>query len=125
MRILLDAHVSGRRIGDALRGEGHDVSALDEDAELGALADAEVLALAAAEGRILITFDQRHFAPLLREWAEAGRSHAGCILVYGLDHSEFALILRGIRRLFDGRPRQEKWVDLADALTRQRASSGS
>lgn len=125
MRILLDAHVSGSRIGDALRAEGHEVLALDEDAELGALADGEVLALAAAEGRILITFDQRHFAPLLREWAEAGRTHAGCILVYELDHSEFALILRGIERLFDERPRQENWVDLADALTRQRASSGS
>ena len=125
MRILLDAHVSGRRLGDALRADGHDVLALDEDAELGALADTEVLALGAAEGRILITFDQRHFAPLLREWAEAGRTHAGCILVYGLDHSEFALILGGIRRLFDERPRQEAWVNLADALTRRRASSNS
>jgi hypothetical protein len=125
VRILLDAHVSGRRIGAALRAEGHDVLALDEDTDLGALADPDVLALAAADGRILITFDQRHFAPLLREWAEAGRTHAGCILVYGLDHSEFALILCGIRRLLDERPRQEDWVDLADALTRRRASSDS
>lgn len=98
--------------------------ALDEASELSALADAEVLALAAAEGRILLSFDQRHFAPLLRECAEAGRTHAGCILVYALDHGEFALILRGIRSLFDERPRQEQWLDLIDALTRQRASSG-
>ncbi|MCP9486167.1 MAG: DUF5615 family PIN-like protein [Gaiellaceae bacterium MAG52_C11] len=125
MRILLDAHVSGRRIGDALRAEGHDVLALDEDAELGALPDADVLALAAADRRILVTFNHRHFAPLLRQWAEAGQTHHGCVLVYGLDHSDFALILHGIRRLFDDRPRPEKWVDLADALTRQRASSGS
>lgn len=54
------------------------------------------------------------------EWAEAGWTHAGCILVDALDHSEFALILRGIRRLFTERPR---WIDLTDALTRRRASS--
>lgn len=125
MRILLDAHVSGRRIGDALRAEGHDVLALDEDAELGALPDADVLALAAADRRILVTFNHRHFAPLLRQWAEAGQTHDGCILVYGLDHSEFGLILRGIRHLFHERPRQENWVDLADALTRRPASRDS
>ena len=113
------------RIGDALRADGHDVLALDEDAELGALADADILVLAAADRRILVTFDERHSVPLLRQWAEAGQTHHGCIIVYGLDHDEFGLILRGIRRLFDERPRQEDWVDLTDALTRQRASSDS
>lgn len=117
--------MSGRRIGDALRAEGHDVLALDEDAELGALPDTDVLALAAADRRILVTFNHRHFAPLLRQWAEAGQTHHGCVLVYGLDHTEFALLLRGITRLFDERPRQEAWIGLADALTRRRASSGS
>jgi hypothetical protein len=125
VRILLDAHVSGRRIGDALRADGHDVLALDEDADLGALPDADVLALAASDRRILITFNHRHFVPLLRQWAEAGQTHHGCIIVYGLDHGEFGLILRGIRRLLDERPRQEDWADLADALTRQRVSSDS
>lgn len=125
MRILLDAHVSGRRIGDALRAEGHDVLALDEDAELGALPDTDVLRLAASDRRILITFDHRHFAPLLRQWVEAGQTHHGCIIVYGLDHGEFGLILRGIRRLLDERPRQEDWTDLTDALTRRGASSDS
>ena len=38
--------------------DGHDVLALDEDAELGALADADVLVLAAADRRILVTFDE-------------------------------------------------------------------
>lgn len=125
MRILLDAHVSGRRIARALRAEGHDVLALNEDVELGALEDPDVLALAAAQERVLVTFNHRHFAPLLREWAEAGRTHAGCIIVYGLDHSEFALVLRGLRRLFHDRPRQESWVDLTDALTRGRAPGDS
>ncbi len=125
MRVLLDAHVSGRRIARALRAEGHDVLALNEDAELGELADPDVLALAASQERILVTFNHRHFAPLLREWAEAGRTHAGCIIVCWLGHSEFALILPGLRRLFHERPRQKDWVELTDALTRGRASSDS
>lgn len=125
MRILLDAHVSGRRVGDALRADGHDVLALDEDADLGALADVDVLALAAAERRLLVTFDARHFPPLLREWAEAGRTHHGCIVAYGLDHAEFGLILRGIRRLLDERPRPEDRLDLTEVLTRRRASRDS
>lgn len=125
MRVLLDAHVSGRRIGDVLRADGHDVLALIDDPELGALPDADVLRLAAADRRILVTFNHRHFVPLLRQWAEAGQMHHGCIIVYGLDHGEFGLILRGIRRLLDARPRQEDWVDLVDALTRRQASSDS
>lgn len=125
MRILLDAHVSGRRVGDALRAQGHDVLTLDEDTGLAALSDREVLGLAATGQRILVTFDHRHFPPLLRQWAEAGQTHGGCIIVYGLDHSEFGPILRGIGRLLDERPRQKDWVGLVDALTRQRASGDS
>jgi hypothetical protein len=123
VRVLLDAHVSGRRIGDVLRADGHDVLALIDDPELGALADVDVLRLAAADRRILVTFNHRHFVPLLRQWAEAGQTHHGCIVVYGLDHAEFGLILRGIRRLLEARPQQQDWVDLVDALTRRQAST--
>jgi hypothetical protein len=101
------------------------VLALNADSELGALPDADVLRLAAADRRILATFNHRHFVALLRQWAEAGQMHHGGIIVYGLDHGEFGLILRGIRRLLDARPRQEDWVDLVDALTRRWASSDS
>lgn len=36
---------------------------------------------AAAEGRVLVTYDLRTIPPLLRVWAEAGQLHAGVILV--------------------------------------------
>lgn len=55
MRLLLDAHVSGRRVGGALRALGHDVPALDEERQLEGLPDDEVLTLAATERRILVT----------------------------------------------------------------------
>lgn len=116
MRLLLDANLSGRRLGRPLRDDGHDVVALSERLELEGLADPEVLALAAAEGRILVTRNSRDFAPLLRDWAEAGRSHAGCILIWTLRHDEFGPILQGLRHLLDGRPDRSAWVDLAVAL---------
>jgi hypothetical protein len=54
------------------------------------LVDAQVLELATAQQRILITRNSRDFAPLARQWAEAQRSHAGLILIWTLDHSQFA-----------------------------------
>lgn len=122
MRLLLDAHVSGARVGGPLRSQGHDVRALDEERELEALSDDEVLALAAAEQRILVTHNVAHFPQILREWAAAGRSHAGAILVYGIDHSEFAVVARGVLRSLDLRPSQDEWVDYPTVLNRSFAS---
>jgi hypothetical protein len=116
VRLLLDANLSGRRIGRSLREDGHDVLALDERVDLEGLADPEVLGLAADEGRILITRNSRDFAPLLRVWAEADRSHAGCVLIWSLRHDEFGSILRGVRPLLATRPQQAAWRDLAVAL---------
>lgn len=116
MRLLLDANLSGRRIARPLREDDHDVLALGERADLEGLSDPEVLALAAADERILVTRNSRDFAPLLREWAEAGRSHAGCILIWTLRHDEFGPILEGLRRLLAERPEQSAWRDVAVAL---------
>lgn len=116
MRLLLDANLSPGGVAVALRGLGHDVRALAEEPALEALDDPAVLALAAAEGRILVTRNSRDFAPILREWAESGRSHAGCILIWTLDHSRFAEIVAAVQRLLMARPRQEDWRDLAEAF---------
>jgi hypothetical protein len=116
VRLLLDANLSGRRIAHPLRHDGHDVLALSERPDLEGLADPEVLALASAEERILITRNGRDFAPLLRAWAEASRSHAGCVLIWTLRHDEFGPILRGLRELMTQRPDQEAWRDLSVAL---------
>jgi hypothetical protein len=65
---------------------------------------------------MLITRNSRDFAPLLREWAEAGRDHAGCILIWTLGHHEFGPIITGVDRLLRERPDAEHWRDLAVAL---------
>ncbi|CAN5281656.1 hypothetical protein BH24ACT19_BH24ACT19_18160 [soil metagenome] len=45
-RLLLDAHLSGRAIGRALRDRGHDVRALDAEKNREGLKDEDVLDLA-------------------------------------------------------------------------------
>lgn len=85
---------------------------------MAALADTDVLALAARDHRILVTFNHRDFVPLVRDWASAGRDHGGCLIVYGIDHSEFGLILHRIRELLAARPHQPSWRGLTLPLTR-------
>lgn len=122
MRLLLDAHVSGPRVGTRLQAAGHDVRALDQEPALEGLDDEDVMALAWEERRIVVTHNIRDFPDILREWAAAQRPHAGAILVYGIDHSEFELIARGIGRWFELYPEPAKWVDLAAVLDRDFAS---
>ena len=119
MRLLLDAHVSGPNVGRRLEQHGHDVRALDQEPALEGLDDDEVLALAMSEQRILVTHNVADFPRILREWAAAQRSHAGVILVYGIDHSEFALIGRGIERWHGLRPDQADWTDFPAILDRR------
>jgi Domain of unknown function (DUF5615) len=119
VRLLLDAHVSGPNVGSRLEESGHDVRALDQEQALEGLDDDEVLALAATEQRILVTHNVADFPRILREWAGAQRVHAGVILVYGIDHSEFALIVRGIDRWLEMRPEQPAWRDFPAVVDRR------
>lgn len=111
MRLFLDAHVSGRRVAQALRKAGHDVRAADEERDLDGMPDEDLLALATAEDRVLVTFNVADFPSIVRRWAEAGRAHAGCAIVVGIDHSEFGTIIRVIQRTLDERPAQRDWRD--------------
>lgn len=106
-------------IAERLRRRDHDVLALDEHRELDGLADAEVLALAAQEDRILITFNVRDFAPILRQWAEEQRCHTGCLLLVGIRQNAFAVILDRISAVLEARPKQQDWVDRALFLGRR------
>jgi predicted nuclease of predicted toxin-antitoxin system len=116
LRLLLDANLSPRGIAAKLREAGHDVLALAADATFEGLPDPQVLELATSERRVLITRNSRDFAPLARQWAEAGRSHAGIILIWTLDHSQFAEIIAGVERQLRQRPSQEQWRDMTVAF---------
>ncbi len=86
-----------------MREAGHDVRAADEERELDGRGDEELLALAAAEQRVMVTFDVKDFPDIARSWAEAQRAHAGLVIVVGIDHGEFGEILRVLQALFEER----------------------
>jgi len=120
--VVLDANLSPKKIGSALEEQGHDVVSLAADPSLGALDDPQVLELAAQQERILVTRNSRDFVPLLRQWAEEGRHHSGCILIWTLGHCQFAAIISGVSRLLSDRPDPKDCQDLVIAL--QRLSTG-
>lgn len=118
MRLLLDAHISGPRAGQRLTAAGHEVRPLDQELALEGLDDDEVLSLASAEERILVTHNIRDFPAIFRDWAAAERSHAGVVLAYGIDHREFDVIVRGIDLCLTWCPDPASWRDLALVVNR-------
>jgi hypothetical protein len=118
VRLLLDAHISAQRVAVPLREKGHDVRAADEERKLDGSADEELLALAAAEERLLVTFDVKDFPAIVRRWAEAGRTHAGCAIIMRIDHGEFGAILDVITRAIAVYPAQAEWTNLTLFLSR-------
>ena len=121
MRLFLDAHVSGRRIATVLR-EAHDIRAADAERELDGWDDERLLALATEEDRIMVSFNVADFARITAEWAAASRTHAGCLLIVGIDHAEFGLILRVIEHALSTRPDQEAWIEYTAWGTRSAAT---
>jgi Domain of unknown function (DUF5615) len=119
LRLLLDAHVSGRRIGAALREREHDVLAVDEERDLDGCADEELMELAGVQGRILVTFDVADFPRICRAWLEIGRSHHGCAVVVGIRHNEFGAILRALEATFAARPHPHEWHDRLAFVSRR------
>lgn len=109
MRLLLDAQLSGNVIGRHFRGQGHDVVALDEHREFEGIDDPDVLDMATQDTRILVTHNVQDFPDILREWAEIGRDHAGCVIVVGVRLDQFGLIIRCIEAALETAPTQEEW----------------
>lgn len=118
MKLFLDAHISARRVAIPLREWGHEVRAADEERELDGSTDEQLLSIAAAEERLFVTFDVKDFPVIARRWAEAGRVHAGCAIVVGIDHGEFSAILDRIAQALTARPQQADWTDLTLFLAR-------
>lgn len=116
MRLLLDAHLSSRRVGEALRARGHDVRAVGDEPELEGLPDERLLELATADERILVTRNSRDFAPICRRWAEARREHAGVILIWTLSTAQHEQIARAVERWLEEVPTAMEWRGLAVGL---------
>jgi hypothetical protein len=84
MKLLLDEHVP-RAVAVGLRRRSrrlvvHAMNEWEGGNFLGQ-EDAACLREAAAQGLTLVTYDRRTIPPLLKIWAEEGRSHGGIIFV--------------------------------------------
>jgi len=81
LRLWLDSHLSPA-LARGLRERGYDVVALQEEPRsLRGLPDDLLLAEAARQGRAIVTYNARDFAPLHRAVLAGGRSHAGIVLI--------------------------------------------
>jgi hypothetical protein len=80
VRVLLDEQLSGQ-IARLLRERGLDVEAVVERSDLLQAPDAEVLDVAAREGRAVVSNNIKDFRPLAAARLADGRGHAGLILL--------------------------------------------
>lgn len=78
--LLLDEMFSDA-IAQRLRTEGYDVVSVVAHPALVGLPDDQILAYATAEGRALVTANNKDFMPLDSRYRAAGQAHAGLILV--------------------------------------------
>jgi predicted nuclease of predicted toxin-antitoxin system len=77
----LDADVPPA-LAEALRKSGYDVVAASGDPALVALSDADLLAEATRQDRVVVTFNVVDFVALTQDLACADRAHAGVILIH-------------------------------------------
>ena len=103
--------MSPKRIAEPLRKLGYDVRAAAEEHMLDSWADDRLLALAYSQGRIFITFNVKDFPRIVGEWASAGQSFAGCVVVVGMGTNEFRLAVERLDEALASRPEQSDWSE--------------
>jgi len=116
VRVLLDAHFSPRRIGEPLDAAGHDVLAIADVPAYASLPDEQVLELAAAEQRVLVTRNAKDFDWITRRWASREQVHAGVLLVWTRETDEFGSLVAEILATLERIPDQEAWANLVLAI---------
>lgn len=101
-RLLLDEMLSGA-IAEQLRARGHDAVAVVEDAALVGTSDEDLLALAAEQGRLLVTANIDDIVAIANDWRAGGRVHHGIIYVaartFPQDRSFIGAIVEAFDRL--------------------------
>ncbi len=115
LRLLLDADLSSHTLLRLLTERGHDVVAAGLVDELKQLDDPVLFAVAQEQRRIVITHNVHDFPDILRAWAEAGRSHTGCILSF-LPTNAHGEMTRRFDRWFQQFPSPDDWIDRVVAL---------
>jgi predicted nuclease of predicted toxin-antitoxin system len=99
VRLYLDVHVTWNLVAD-LRSRGYDVVSTQESGLLTA-SDDEQLEYAATNGRAIVTFNIRDFAPLHAAWLASGRTHRGIIVSQQLGNRQYGQLLQRLTRLLN------------------------
>lgn len=114
MRLLLDEMLTPA-IARELRSRGHDVEAIAVHQDREALPDAEVLALAPAGHRAIVTSNLRDFRPLHQEAiTPGGAGHFGMIFIpgnYRLTRDHIGKVTAALEQILASHPGDE---DLAN-----------
>jgi len=100
--LYLNEHVQVS-LAEGLRTRGLDVMTTQEAGSY-SLDDIGQLNFAAKEGRVLLSFNKRHFAKIHYEWMDKGRPHAGIILS---DQLTIGIIIRRLMRLYFSLSRED------------------
>jgi hypothetical protein len=104
LKLLLDEHISPA-VADGLRRRNRSLvvfcMATWEYGEFLGQSDAACLRRAASHGLTLATYDRRTIPPLLKAWAEEGRSHGGVIFVdeKSISPANAGSLIRALSRL--------------------------
>jgi predicted nuclease of predicted toxin-antitoxin system len=96
-RLLLDECVD-THVAVVLSGTGVDCVTVAASPGLRSRPDEDILAAAASLGRAIVTHDAPDYTALSKQWWEAGRHHAGIILVPECPTADLA---RRLKRLVD------------------------
>ena len=89
---------------------GHDVLAAGLRDDLKQLDDNLLFAIAQQERRVTITHNTSDFPDILVSWAQAGRSHHGCILSH-ISTSAFGEMRERFNTWFEQYPTMDDWLD--------------
>jgi Domain of unknown function (DUF5615) len=79
VRLYIDEDAMDRRLVEALRSRGVDLTTAGETATTG-FSDEAQLILATAQGRVFYTFNVGDFCQLHGQFLAAGRDHAGIVV---------------------------------------------
>lgn len=81
MRLLLD-EMHAPAVAARMRDRGHDAAAVKERADLVGLPDEELLRVATADRRAVVTENVKDFAALHRRISAAGQRHSGLVFTH-------------------------------------------
>ena len=111
---MLDEHFSPE-VARQLRGRGHDVEAARERPELHGRSDRDLLLLASAEQRAIVTENVADFVELHRQFVLGGDHHAGIVFTsprrFSRTKRAIGRLVRALDELLTERPTTESLAD--------------